>query len=266
MAAITIFESDDASRSVILPLSPATFPDSGSAKTRSFDIIGSGPHSRPAGRAEKHFPLQGVLPGPARQGLPNVHDWRPPADIVNQMTDWVDRSVALTLYLDTPAGIGQWPVYLSRYEFTRTGGYGDIAFDVEFVEWRTVTITLDAAPPPIETTQAPAEGLASGAAVETALEAEARIANGLGSGGLAPGVAPPPPNYVVQDGDTLQLIARKLLGDSGRWREIWKINPISDPNAITPGMVLLVPGKTQPRTDLPADLYTPQQPVGGGPF
>lgn len=31
--------------------------------------------------------------------------------------------------------------------------------------------------------------------------------------------------YTVQPGDSLSAIAARLLGDAGRWREIWSLNP-----------------------------------------
>lgn len=51
--------------------------------------------------------------------------------------------------------------------------------------------------------------------------------------------------YTVQKGDYLIKIARKLLGDSSRYMEIFKLNPdlIKDPNLIYAGWVLKIPPK-----------------------
>ena len=49
--------------------------------------------------------------------------------------------------------------------------------------------------------------------------------------------------YVVQDGDSLSLIAEKVLGDQNRWPEIYNQNLEvigSDPNVIFPGAVLQI--------------------------
>ena len=49
--------------------------------------------------------------------------------------------------------------------------------------------------------------------------------------------------YVVQDGDSLSLIAEKVLGDQNRWPEIYNQNLEvlgSDPNVIFPGTVLQI--------------------------
>lgn len=47
-----------------------------------------------------------------------------------------------------------------------------------------------------------------------------------------------PKTYTVQKGDTLCSIAKKCLGDSGKYKDIAKKNNISNPNVIYPGQVL----------------------------
>ena len=51
----------------------------------------------------------------------------------------------------------------------------------------------------------------------------------------------------VRPGDSLSLIARRTLGDSNRWQEIWEANKaqVPNPNAIMPGMILQLPGGAQ---------------------
>jgi hypothetical protein len=47
--------------------------------------------------------------------------------------------------------------------------------------------------------------------------------------------------YLVKPGDTLGTIAARVLGDSGRWKEIWKANPqVTNPALIYPGDTLIV--------------------------
>lgn len=52
-----------------------------------------------------------------------------------------------------------------------------------------------------------------------------------------------PRTYVVQAGDSLSKIAKKILGDAKRWPEIYELNKdkISDPNLIYPGQELKLP-------------------------
>ena len=54
--------------------------------------------------------------------------------------------------------------------------------------------------------------------------------------------------YVVQQGDTLTLIAARVLGDASRWEEIYDLNheALGDPDRIYEGMVLWVPDEQSP--------------------
>ena len=49
--------------------------------------------------------------------------------------------------------------------------------------------------------------------------------------------------YVVKSGDSLSKIAKEVLGDAGRWPEIFELNKdqIKDPNLIYPGQELKMP-------------------------
>lgn len=49
--------------------------------------------------------------------------------------------------------------------------------------------------------------------------------------------------YKIQSGDTLYAIAERELGDGNRYREIAELNGISNPNAISVGQELQIPGQ-----------------------
>lgn len=63
-----------------------------------------------------------------------------------------------------------------------------------------------------------------------------------------PGLGTVAPNtYTVQSGDSLSAIAGKLLGDMGRWPEIYDLNVVTigaDPDLIFPGQVLTLPASS----------------------
>lgn len=58
-----------------------------------------------------------------------------------------------------------------------------------------------------------------------------------------PAEQPQAKTYTVKSGDCLWNIAKKQLGDGGRWKEIHDLNrdKISNPNLIHPGLVLVLP-------------------------
>jgi nucleoid-associated protein YgaU len=47
--------------------------------------------------------------------------------------------------------------------------------------------------------------------------------------------------YTVKDGDTLDSIAARVLGDTTKWKKLAIINAIRDPKAVTPGQVIRLP-------------------------
>lgn len=55
-----------------------------------------------------------------------------------------------------------------------------------------------------------------------------------------------PATYTVAKGDSLSKIAKKVLGDANRWREIFEANrdQIDNPDLIHPGQVLKLPADT----------------------
>src|SRR6185295_6399250 len=54
--------------------------------------------------------------------------------------------------------------------------------------------------------------------------------------------------YVVQAGDTLERIARRVLNDPNKWKDLmeWNKDRISDASKLKVGMVLRIHGGTQP--------------------
>jgi hypothetical protein len=48
--------------------------------------------------------------------------------------------------------------------------------------------------------------------------------------------------HIFQSGDTLWSLAARYLGDGNRWPEIVQLNGIGDPNAISNGTPILIPG------------------------
>lgn len=68
--------------------------------------------------------------------------------------------------------------------------------------------------------------------------------------------------YTVRRGDTLIGIAREVLGDAGRWREVADLNAIRNPRRLRIGQVLRLPPPPAPPTATPA---APQEPLATDP-
>jgi len=101
--------------------------------------------------------------------------------------------------------------YVSAHDSTFKGGEaGDVYFDITFRTWRGFKIGTVAA---------------------------AKKAS-------RPDTKPVPKVYTVKSGDSLRAIAKRELGSSSKWREIYEINAKTvgrDPNLIRPGQKLVMP-------------------------
>ncbi|HNT77022.1 MAG TPA: LysM peptidoglycan-binding domain-containing protein [Anaerolineae bacterium] len=64
-----------------------------------------------------------------------------------------------------------------------------------------------------------------------------------GHGAAVREVAAASQTYVVKAGDSLSKIAKELLGDANRWKEIYEANQdtIKDPNVLSVGQKLVIP-------------------------
>lgn len=78
--------------------------------------------------------------------------------------------------------------------------------------------------------------------------------------------------YQVKSGDSLVAIAREVLGDSTRWRDIARLNEIDSPYLIRPGQTLTMPDTTVlgpvvvPAKPPPAGQPAPAPEVAPGPY
>ncbi|MEZ6019308.1 MAG: LysM peptidoglycan-binding domain-containing protein [Planctomycetota bacterium] len=75
-------------------------------------------------------------------------------------------------------------------------------------------------------------------------------------------------SYTVVSGDSLERIARRQLGDAGRWGEIQRLNGIENPKAIRVGQVLRLPegapaAKVNQAAETPAPSTRPTSGAAG---
>ncbi|MFD2330382.1 LysM peptidoglycan-binding domain-containing protein [Cohnella sp. GCM10020058] len=113
-------------------------------------------------------------------------------------------------FMITEAGVNILGYISSHSTSLRGGEPGDIYFDIAIRTWREPKVRTKAA---------------SGATVRTDMK-------------------PVPKTYVVRQGDTLYAIAKRELGSSARWNEVYAKNKAligSDPNLILPGQKLVMP-------------------------
>lgn len=208
--------ASDGSR-IHLPVPPERITAQTGSRMQTFEVISLGEINIPRGIVPTRFRWESFLPGAVRRHTIFVTDWRAPKEIVERLSLWRTQNAKIRLLVtETPVNHD---VYISTFEHTWGGGYGDAQYSIELVEARQLAILTEAEQP-----------AATGTAVVAAT--------------VATRPAPAPPKtYTVKPGDTLWAIAKQALGDGSRCREIHtnNIDVIGqDMNLIRPGQVLRI--------------------------
>jgi hypothetical protein len=144
-------------------------------------------------------------------------------DIISGARDSGDKM--RLLITETPLNLD---VYIQDFEHTWGGGFGDCDYSITLVKARQIKVY----------TEAEWKGQTPGV-ISTAPKLQERP------------VPPPPQTYPVKSGDSLWIIAKKMLQDGSKWPVIYN-DPYNrkligaNPNIIQVGMVLRIPsGSTQ---------------------
>jgi hypothetical protein len=209
-------------RSVVFPVNPEAIRQSGVARTVSGETLA---HSfeRPRGTSPTRWSWEGILPGRPRRSQPWVHTnhWMEPERFAGIIDEWrkAGRVLGLTVTETEVAGAR---VFVAAFDFTRQGGYGDIYYSIELTEHRRLEVERKD---------------------KKKRKREPKPANDKNRDGGKGGKDSKTISYTVKSGDTLSKIAKRFLGSTTRWREIYDDNRKvigPDPNVIQVGIVLKI--------------------------
>jgi LysM repeat protein len=214
---------------VVIPSNPESADVGSQPSFTSVDIDGLGGVTTPKGRSPTTFAWSGVLYGGSRTPLTPLFqgEWRPPTDLVSIFDNWVDQQYQTKTPYNltvTDTNINK-DVWISKWQYTPFGGWGDYKYQLEFTEARIATVSIEGE-----------DAGTSGGGVQSDGDKDGS------DGGEEPGT---PSKYTVQSGDNLSYIAKALYGDSSKWRDIYDANKDTigpNPDLIQPGMVFTIPG------------------------
>lgn len=209
----------DGSR-IHFPVNPERVTCETGNRVQTFDVISLGTIALPRGWVPVKFIFEGFFPGEARREAFYVKDWRPPKELIGQLSLWRNQGTKLRLLVtETPINHDVYFDGEGSLQHEWRGGHGDCWYSIRLVQARDLVVLAEGE----RQTQQAAPGAAQ--------QVPARP-------------APPPPKvYTVKPGDSLWAIARRLLGDGSRWREIYEANKGvigPDPNLIYPGQELRI--------------------------
>lgn len=190
---------------VALSLLPDEIKTKGSVNFISYNFISVGEVKMPGGLKAQTFSWNGVFPGEAMKRLPFVkkQHWKAPKEMVSVINKWKENKTRLVLMLtETPIN---YEVYVSSFESDYSGGLGDIAYSISFVEARETTIT--AIPAPVSNTSSSSKSNTT----TTSRPASSKTASTTRT-------------YTVKWGDCPWTLAEKYYGDGTKWPKIIDAN------------------------------------------
>ena len=165
---------------------------SGGTIFASYDIINKGEVAVPTGSELAVISWDSVFPGVNRTDQSMMRGpWKDPSVYHNILEDWKKNKTKLNVMV-TGFPINM-DVYLKEYNPTPSGGFGDMEYDVSFIEARGITIKT--------TTEKQ----------RTQTEEPKRS-------------VPETTAYTIKKGDCLWSISQRFLGAGSRWNEIYDLN------------------------------------------
>lgn len=180
----------DGNREIRIPLLPEEFTFSkGDVMFISCDIMGRGEVSIPSGTELGECSWESEFPGPLRKNDAMMRGtWQDPKTYLNIIEDWKRKGTKLNLLITGyPVNVD---VYCEEFHSKGAGPFGDVVYEISFIEARDITITTN--------------NTSTSKSTKRAATTSTR--------------------YTIKSGDTLWTIAEKVYGSGAKWHTIYKAN------------------------------------------
>lgn len=178
------------SREIRIPLLPEEFSFSkGDVMFITSDIMGRGEVSIPSGTELGSYSWESEFPGAQRKNDPMMRgQWKDPRTYRNLLEDWKRKGTKLNLLITGyPVNVD---VYCEEFHTKGSGPFGDISYEISFIEARDISITTNNSQTSKSTKRA----------------------------------ASTTKRYTIKSGDTLWSIATRLYGSGAKWQTIYNAN------------------------------------------
>jgi hypothetical protein len=180
-------------RSINIPILPEKIVfESGGSVRAEYEIMDKGPVEVHTGSGLRTYTRESELPGQHRKNDSLIRGkWIDPAYYINILEEWRQKGTLLCLMVTGyPINVD---VILDDYKAVHCGAFGDISYEIKFIESRDITVQL------VTPTENPPKRQDATATTETT-------------------------SYTVVKGDNLWKIAQNKLGKGSRHTEIYNLN------------------------------------------
>lgn len=178
------------SREIRFPILPEDFQfPTGDATFITNEIMNKGEVAVPSGTELATYSWESEFPGEQRSDDPMIRGtWQDPNSYKNTLEDWKSKGTLLNLLI-TGYSINV-DVYCKEFHPMGTGAFGDISYEIQFIEARSITIKTEK--------------------VEAKKTTQRQTSTAK--------------TYTIVSGDTLWEIAKKFYGDGSKWPIIYDAN------------------------------------------
>jgi LysM domain. len=199
-----------------LPVLPESIEFKGDGGSSTYTIVGLGEISVIKDRSLREIRFSSFFPiDPSRtyrepdlqNGSDNKSSYFEPEWYVQRIESWLASKIPIRFIFTSDAYQVNTAASIESFEWSEVAGSGgDIEYKLELKEYRFY----------------------SAKKVELSSDDSASAGTIKATKTVRPDEKQTPKSYTLVAGDSLFKVAQKVLGDSGRWREIQKLNGISD--------------------------------------
>jgi len=207
-----------------IPVLPEEIEIEGSGNGETHDVAGLGEINVIKAPKLKEISFSGVFPADMSNAIQSA-GFDGPADFIQRIEDWMNKKRPIRfIYVSESLSINI-PVSIEDFNYKEVGGtVGDWEYDIslkEFVFYAAKKVVF-------------AKKATATSAKKTATKTEPKRADERTK----------PKTVTIKSGDTLFIIAKKNLGDGSKYKEIQKLNGITDAQAkkLKIGTVIKLPG------------------------
>lgn len=179
-------------REMRVPILPESIKySSGGVVLATYDILNRGEVAYPTGTGLGGLSWDSEFPGKLQKNRSMQRGkWQEPSAYISMLEDWKRKLTPLNVLItNTPINMD---VYLEDFNYEPYGAFGDLLYDVKFIEDKFSTVKV--APKNSGTTTTPKR-----TTTETT-------------------------SYTIKPGDTLWAISQKYLGSGAKWETIYNAN------------------------------------------